>query len=1047
MLEDGSILASGGNPQLTHTSRFNPSSSSWEASPFLNQQRWYSSNLILPSGKVLATFAKGANFEPEVFTPEGGWTNLPGASMADLFNEQNAVNGAAVNNSTTAQWYAYMHVAPDGRVFHPGPTETMHWFDTRGTGGVENAGQRLGGDRHRQFGISIMYDVGKLLVAGGNDIRLNPSSTATAMTIDINGAAPMVTPTASMQFARVFHDAVVLPTGDVLVIGGNTSGVLFSDSGTVLTPELWNPQTGQWRALANMTIPRNYHSVALLLQDGRVLSGGGGLCGNCATNHQDAEIFSPPYLFETNGSLATRPTIASAPSGALAGDLLTVEATGNIDRFSLIRLSSTTHSINTDQRYLPVDAISLGGGAFELAMPENPNVLIPGYYWLFAINAQGTPSVGHLLRVTDGANDGGWVFCANENQFCNFSGTRKVRYGANGVYTVDTFSDGAQCNNTTFDDPLIGVFKQCAYRLENAAQGKSASQSSTAFGGVATRAVDGNTDGVYNHKSVTHTHIESNAWWEVDLETLYNMDTITIRNRTDCCSNRLSDFYVLVSDAPFTSTSLSTTLNQPGVSAFFTAGTAAEETNIAVNRTGRYVRVQLNGTGILSLAEVQVFSTGTATVNTPPSVTSPGNQTSTEGDSVALTINATDPDSDPLTFSMIGQPNNLSINMSTGQISGSIATGTEGVYTITVAVSDGTDSDSVTFDWTVNSEGGGDPVPCLGLTATIVGTEGDDILNGTSGNDIIAGLGGNDVIKGRDGNDLICGGPGDDELTGARGDDQFDGGSGNDLITGGSGNDALDGGPGSDNCRGSSGDDSATNCEQLNSIENTGSSGAPMLANPGDQSHTEGDAISLTLSASDPDGDPLAFSASGLPADLTISDTTGVIAGTLAAGSAGTYSVTAIVSDGSEDDSVTFTWTVIGSTGGGDPTLCFGVVATLVGTEGNDTLVGTTGDDVIAGLGGNDLIRGRGGDDIICGNSGNDEILGQNGDDLIDGGSGMDLLKGGKGRDSLQGGPDNDDLRGNNDNDDLMGGAGEDTCNGNSGDDTVDSCETTRNIP
>ncbi len=373
MLEDGSILAAGGNPQLTHTSRFNPSSSSWEAAPFLNQQRWYSSNLILPSGKVFATFAKGANFEPEIFTPEGGWTNLPGASMANLFNEQNAVNGGAVNNSTTAQWYAYMHVAPDGRVFHPGPTETMHWFDTNGTGGVENAGQRLGGDRHRQFGISIMYDVGKLLVAGGNDIRLNPPSTATAMTIDINGAAPVVTPIADMQFARVFHDAVVLPTGEVLVIGGNTSGVLFSDSGTVLTPELWNPQTGQWRSLANMAIPRNYHSVALLLQDGRVLSGGGGLCGNCAVNHQDAEIFSPPYLFNQDGSQATRPTIVSAPSGALAGDFLTVETTGNIDRFSLVRLSSTTHSINTDQRYLPIDATALGGSQFELAMPDNPN--------------------------------------------------------------------------------------------------------------------------------------------------------------------------------------------------------------------------------------------------------------------------------------------------------------------------------------------------------------------------------------------------------------------------------------------------------------------------------------------------------------------------------------------------------------------------------------------------------------------------------------------------------------------------------------------------
>lgn len=126
LLEDGTIIAAGGNPQLTHTSQFNPSTLSWGEAPFLNQQRWYSTNVAMPNGGVFATFAKGANVTPELLQPDSGWTNLPGASMADLFNEQNITNSNAINNSSTAQWYAYMHVAPDGRVFHPGPTETMH---------------------------------------------------------------------------------------------------------------------------------------------------------------------------------------------------------------------------------------------------------------------------------------------------------------------------------------------------------------------------------------------------------------------------------------------------------------------------------------------------------------------------------------------------------------------------------------------------------------------------------------------------------------------------------------------------------------------------------------------------------------------------------------------------------------------------------------------------------------------------------------------------------------------------------------------------------
>ena len=399
ILEDGTILASGGNPQLRNTSVFRTNSLSWSAASLMNQQRWYGTNLTLPNSEVFSTFAKGANNSPEVYSPVSGWTDVPGASMGDLLNEQNTANTNAANDSTTAQWYAFMHVAPDGRVFHSGPTQTMHWFDTAGSGNVVNAGTRLNGDRHRQFGSSVMYDVGKLLVTGGNDRRLTPPSTPTAMTINISGTSPVVSSTQSMQFSRVNHNSVMLPTGEVLVIGGNSSGILFSDSGSAFTPEIWNPQTGQWRAMANMVIPRNYHSLALLMEDGRVLSAGGGLCGNCSANHQDGEIFSPPYLFNTDGTAAVRPAITSNPGSTQAGQFINVSASGNISRFSMIRLSSVTHSINTDQRYIPVDFQAVGENQYELAMNDNPNVLIAGNYWLFAINTEGIPSVGELIRV------------------------------------------------------------------------------------------------------------------------------------------------------------------------------------------------------------------------------------------------------------------------------------------------------------------------------------------------------------------------------------------------------------------------------------------------------------------------------------------------------------------------------------------------------------------------------------------------------------------------------------------------------------------------
>ena len=79
-----------------------------------------------------------------------------------------------------------------------------------------------------------------------------------------------------MSTVRRYANGVVLPSGEVLVIGGNTSGQKFSDTGTVLTPEIWNPRSGLWRRVGDMAVPRNYHSVALLLTDGRVIPAASG---------------------------------------------------------------------------------------------------------------------------------------------------------------------------------------------------------------------------------------------------------------------------------------------------------------------------------------------------------------------------------------------------------------------------------------------------------------------------------------------------------------------------------------------------------------------------------------------------------------------------------------------------------------------------------------------------------------------------------------------------------------------------------------------------
>lgn len=107
---------------------------------------------------------------------------------------------------------------------------------------------------------------------------------------------------------------------------------------------------------------------------------------------------------------------------------------------------------------------------------------------------------------------------------------------------------------------------------------------------------------------MTHTALTSEPWWDVDLQNVASISSVKVFNRTDCCTDRINNSYLLVSDTPFTSTGLAAGRAQAGVSSYPIASISGS-LSIPVNRTGRYLRIQLAGSNFLSLAEVQVIGT------------------------------------------------------------------------------------------------------------------------------------------------------------------------------------------------------------------------------------------------------------------------------------------------------------------------------------------------------------------------------------------------------------------------------------------------------
>jgi galactose oxidase len=396
MLADGRVLVAGGDNERTNrTDIYDPMTGTWSPGGNMNQQRWYNATVTLPDGRALTlggNRTSGQSGNGEIYDPSTNtWTMMDGITMSSL------TTGASPDSR--AMEHPRMFVSPDGRIFVPGPTPNMQWFTLAGQGTVTPAGPR-GDDEFSQNDVTVMYEVGKLLKAGGNinydrtNATFTPSSQNSYL-IDINSGAAVVTKIAPMLYPRDFANGVVLPDGRVFVAGGLDNAKGFSDRGNIKAAEMFDPVAQTWTELPPMATPRPYHSIVLLLADARVLVGGGGLCpgGPCSVNHTNVEIYSPPYLFAGG-----RPVITAAPATiASDGSTFQVTATGAVTSFSLIRMGSVTHTVDTDQRYMKLVATG-SAGAWTLTAPANHNVAPPGYYMLFAL-AGGIPSVAAIVQV------------------------------------------------------------------------------------------------------------------------------------------------------------------------------------------------------------------------------------------------------------------------------------------------------------------------------------------------------------------------------------------------------------------------------------------------------------------------------------------------------------------------------------------------------------------------------------------------------------------------------------------------------------------------
>jgi len=421
-LPDGRLFVAAGHGDEDAKSIhiFDPITEEWSQEPDMPRGRWYPTCCALPDGRgfvISGSLVVGSELSSEINNTLAFYDPTIADPQQRLTPEIPLPSPWSTSSSfadfPTIDEYPFVFVLPTGQLL-------VHCRDTSRT--YDTASDIWGAEIHTVYphsrtypgeGSGVLLSLSpednyraRILVIGGggadpgDQLNEDTPATNTAEILDISDPQPAWRTTAPMQNAAVLVDAVLLPDGKVLALGGSATGKAGEAVRLLLTTELFDPETETWTSLCPIRVPRGYHGTAILLPDGRVaVAGKDGIFQLDIMQYpeQRIELFSPPYMFA-----AERPIITDMPDQMTYGATFTIGYTSTLEihRVVMMRPGSVTHQVNMEQRLIKVDYSHPSPTTLSIIAPPNPNVAPPGYYMCFLINEKEVPSVAGFTLLS-----------------------------------------------------------------------------------------------------------------------------------------------------------------------------------------------------------------------------------------------------------------------------------------------------------------------------------------------------------------------------------------------------------------------------------------------------------------------------------------------------------------------------------------------------------------------------------------------------------------------------------------------------------------------
>ena len=251
-------------------------------------------------------------------------------------------------------------------------------------------GLRSQGNRDEAFSVLLppVQDQKVMVFGGGGPVN----ATNHCDIVDLKKSSPHYVAAPDLAHARGLHNCVILPDRKILISGGGFKGESRTDA--VHQAELYDPQTNTFHSAGTQLVSRLYHSIALLLPDGRVITAGSN--PDRGDDELRLELYHPPYLFR-----GPRPFIQAAPHEWVYGSKIAIHTpqAAEIKWAHLIRPMAVTHSCDTSQRLIDLPISERATCHIHVSVAENPNLAPPGWYLLFNCDNAGIPSVAQWVHL------------------------------------------------------------------------------------------------------------------------------------------------------------------------------------------------------------------------------------------------------------------------------------------------------------------------------------------------------------------------------------------------------------------------------------------------------------------------------------------------------------------------------------------------------------------------------------------------------------------------------------------------------------------------